>query len=165
MDATGRVTAWPNLMVELPATVGAPGPPVKGELRRELTMFWLAETLCEASPRMILHSLSGVRSIVGVSTGLRGKLGTRCRMLEINAAPRSPGTLAPSVMTVETRLLTDLRKFSSASAILDDLVLDPPLSHEVIGHRVMVLSEVMVRLGPHVGHLGTDPLFDLPHVG
>ena len=32
MNAAGRVTAWPNLIVELPATVGAPAPPVKGEL-------------------------------------------------------------------------------------------------------------------------------------
>ena len=95
MNATGRVAAWPNLMVELPATVGAPAPPVKGELGRELTMFWLVETLREASPRMILHSLSGSRLIVGVSTGLRGKVGTRHRMLEINAAPHSPKTLAP----------------------------------------------------------------------
>ena len=50
--------------------------------------------------------------MVGVSTGVRGKGGIRCRMLEINAAPRSPKTLAPSVMTVETRLLMDLQKFS-----------------------------------------------------
>ena len=35
MDVTGWVMAWPNLMVELPATVGAPGPLVKGELGRE----------------------------------------------------------------------------------------------------------------------------------
>ena len=68
----GQVMAWPNLMVELPATVGAPGPPVKGELGRELTTFWLTETLHGASPRMILHSLFGSRSMVGVSTGIRG---------------------------------------------------------------------------------------------
>ena len=39
MNVTGWITAWPNLMVDLPATVGALAPPVKGELRRELTMF------------------------------------------------------------------------------------------------------------------------------
>ena len=64
--------------------------------------------------------------MAGVSTGFRGKGGTRHRMLEINAAPCSPETLAPSVTTVETRLLTDLRKFSSASAISVDPVLNPP---------------------------------------
>ena len=64
--------------------------------------------------------------MAGVSTGLRGKRGTRRIMLEINAAPHSPETLAPLVMTVETRLPTDLRKFSSASAILVDPVLYPP---------------------------------------
>ena len=126
MDVTGWATAWPNLMVELPATVGAPTPLVKGKLGRELTTFWLMETLCGASPRMILHSLSGSRSIVGVSTGTRGKVGTRHRMLEVNATPCSPETLAPLVTTVETRLLTVLQKFSSASAISDDLVLNPP---------------------------------------
>ena len=47
-------------------------------------------------------------------------------MLEINTALHSPGTLAPSVTTVETKLLIDLRKFSSASAISDDPVLNPP---------------------------------------
>ena len=56
----GWVMAWLNLMVELPATVGALAPPVKGELGRELTTcFDLTKTLCGASPRMILHSLSG----------------------------------------------------------------------------------------------------------
>ena len=64
--------------------------------------------------------------MVGVSTGIRGKGGTRHIMLEINAAPCSPETLAPSVMTVETRLLMDLWKFSSASTISVDPVLDPP---------------------------------------
>ena len=106
-------------MVEFPATVGAPAPLVKGELGRELMMFWLVETLCGASPRMILHSLSGSRLIVGVSTGVRGRVGTRCRMLEINAAPCSPKTLAPSVMTVETRLLMDLQKLFQMTPELD----------------------------------------------
>ena len=85
--------AWPNLMVELPATVGAPAPPVKGELGRELMTCWPAEILHGASPRTILHSIPAGRSIVGVSTRLRGKLGTRHRTLEINAAPRSPENL------------------------------------------------------------------------
>ena len=130
----GQVTACPNLMVELPATVRVPAPPVKGEVGRGLTTCWPTEILHGASPRMILHSIPAGRSIVGVSTGFRGKLGTRRRMLEINAAPHSPETLAPSVTTVETRLLTDLWKFSSASAISDDLVTQPTLSREVIGH-------------------------------
>ena len=84
-------------------------------------------------------------------------------MLEINAAPHSPGTLAPSVTTVETKLLIDLQKFSSASAILDDPVLDPPFP-EIVGYRVMVLGEGTVSLGPLVGHLDSDPLFNPPHV-
>ena len=87
MNVAGRVTAWPNLIVELPATVGVPAPPVKGELGRELTTCWPAGILRGASPKMILHSIPVGRSIVGVSTGLRGKLGTRHRTLEINAAP------------------------------------------------------------------------------
>ena len=70
MNAAGQVVAWPNLMVELPATVGAPAPPVKGELGRELMTCWLTETPRGASPRMILHSISAGRLIVGVSTGL-----------------------------------------------------------------------------------------------
>ena len=86
-------------------------------------------------------------------------------MLEINAAPRSPKTLAPLVTTVETRLLTDLQKFSSASAILDDPGTQPTLSREIIRYRVMVLGEVTVSLGPHAGYLGSDPLFDPPHIG
>ena len=125
-------------------------------------MCWPAGILRGASPKMILHSIPAGRSIVGVSTGLRGKLGTRHRTLEINAAPRSPGTLAPSVMTVETRLLTDLRKFSSASATSE--VTQPTLSREIVEHRVMVLSEVLVSLDPRTGHLGTDLLLDSPHV-
>ena len=39
MNVTGRITAWPNLIVDLPGTVRALAPPVKGELGRELTMF------------------------------------------------------------------------------------------------------------------------------
>ena len=126
MNVTGRITAWPNLMVDLPATVGALAPLVKGELGRELMMFWPMEMFREASPSMIPHSLSGGRSIVGVSTGSRGRVGTRHRTLEINTAPHYPGSLAPSVMTVETRVLIDLWRFSAASAILDAPVLDPP---------------------------------------
>ena len=48
--------------------------------------------------------------MIGVSTGSRGRVGTRQRMLEVSAAPHSPGTLAPSVMMVDTRVLIDLRK-------------------------------------------------------
>ena len=82
-------------------------------------------TFHEASPRVILHSFSVGRSITGVSTGSRGRVGTRWRILEVSAAPCSPGTLAPSVITVDTKVLIDLRK-SSASAISDDLLLDLP---------------------------------------
>ena len=57
MDTAGRVMAWLNLMVELPATVGALAPPVKGELGRELMTCWPVEILREASPRTILHSI------------------------------------------------------------------------------------------------------------
>ena len=39
MNVTGQIMAWPNLMVDLPATVGALAPPVEGELGRELTRF------------------------------------------------------------------------------------------------------------------------------
>ena len=39
MNMTGQIMACPNLMVNLPATVEALAPPVKGELGRELTMF------------------------------------------------------------------------------------------------------------------------------
>ena len=77
MNAVGQVTAWPNLIVELPATVGVPAPPVKGELGRELMTCWPVEILRGASPRMILDSIPAGRSIVGVSTRLRGKLGTK----------------------------------------------------------------------------------------
>ena len=45
-------------------------------------------------------------------------------MLEVSTAPHSPGTLAPSVMTVDTKVLIDLQKSSSASAISDDQLLD-----------------------------------------
>ena len=49
--------------------------------------------------------------------------------------------------------------------ILVDPVLDPPLSCEIIGYRVMVLGEVTVGFGPRTGYLGSDPHFDPPHVG
>ena len=39
VNVMGQITAWPNLMVDLPATVGALAPLIKGELGRELTMF------------------------------------------------------------------------------------------------------------------------------
>ena len=39
MNETGWITAWPNLIVDFPATMGALAPPVRGELGRELTMF------------------------------------------------------------------------------------------------------------------------------
>ena len=42
--------------------------------------------------------------MTGVSTGSRGRVGTRQRILEVSVAPWSPGTLAPSVMTVDTRV-------------------------------------------------------------
>ena len=34
INVTGRIMAWPNLMVDLPATVGALAPLVRGELGR-----------------------------------------------------------------------------------------------------------------------------------
>ena len=76
-------------MVDLPATVGTPAPPVKVELGRELMMFWLTETFREASPRMTPHSLSGARSIVGVSTGAGDRVGTRQKRLR-STLPRVP---------------------------------------------------------------------------
>ena len=39
VKVTGWMTAWPNLMVDLLATVGALAPLVKGELGRKLMMF------------------------------------------------------------------------------------------------------------------------------
>ena len=39
VNVMGRIMAYPNLMVDLPATMGALAPPVKGELGRELTML------------------------------------------------------------------------------------------------------------------------------
>ena len=84
------------------------------------------ETVREVSPRVIPHSFPGGRLIVGVSTGSRGRVGTRQRTSEISAAPRSPEILVPSVMTVDTRVLMDFQKFSSASAISDNPLLDPP---------------------------------------
>ena len=40
--------------------------------------------------------------MLGASTGSKGRVGTRQRILEVNATPCSPGTLAPSVMMVDT---------------------------------------------------------------
>ena len=62
--------------------------------------------------------------MVGVNTGFRGRVGTRQRILEVSTAPHSPGTLAPSVMTLDTKVLIDLWKSSSASVISDDLQLN-----------------------------------------
>ena len=39
VNVTDQITAWQNLMVDLPATMGALAALVKGELGRELTMF------------------------------------------------------------------------------------------------------------------------------
>ena len=79
----------------------------------------------EASPRVILHSFSGGKSMLGASTGSKGKVGTRWKMLEVNATLCSPGILAPYVIMVDIRVLIDLQKSSSASAISDDLSPNP----------------------------------------
>ena len=62
----------------------------------------------------------------GASTGSKGKVGTRQKMLEVNATLHSPGILAPSVITVDIRVLIDLQKSSSASTISDDPLLTHP---------------------------------------
>ena len=91
MNVTGQITAWPNLIVDFPATVGALPPLVKGELGRELTIF--TETFREALPRVILHSLSGGRSIVSVSIGTRGRVGTQVQNAGDQCCPRIPQEL------------------------------------------------------------------------
>ena len=70
---------------------------------------------------MILHSFSGGKSMHGKSTGFKGKFGTSQRILDVNATPCPPGTLAPSVIVVDIKSLIDLQNSSSASTILEDL--------------------------------------------
>ena len=58
--------------------------------------------------------------MLGASTRSKGKVGTRQKMLEVNATLCSPGILAPSVIMVDIRVLIDLQKSFSAPAISDD---------------------------------------------
>ena len=113
---------------------------------------------------VILRSFSGGKSMLGASTRSKGKVGTRQRMLEVNATPHSPGTLAPSVITVDTRVLIDLWKSSSASTISDDPPPQPILSREIVRHGVVLLDKGTTGLGPLTGNRGRDPLFYLPYV-
>ena len=121
----GQITAWPNFMLDLPVGMGTHIPPVKVELWRELGVPWLAGMDLGVSPKMILHSFSGGRSMHNMSTGLKGKFGTSQRILDINATPCPPGTLAPSLIVVDIKSLIDLWDSSSASAILEDPLPEP----------------------------------------
>ena len=81
----------------------------------------------DVSPKVILHSFSGGRSMLGTSTRSKGKVGTSQMMLDVNATLCSPGILAPSVIMVDIKLLMDLQNSSSASTILEDLLPEPSL--------------------------------------
>ena len=70
-----------------------------------------------ASSRVILHSLSSGRSIVGVSTGSRGRVGTRHRMLEINTAPHSPENVKRR-WKPGTVALREIRHFQKSTELL-----------------------------------------------
>ena len=112
-------------MVDLPVAVGALTPPVKGELGRELNAPWTAGKGLDALPKVILHSFSGRRSMLGTSTRSKGKVGTSWMTLDVNATPHSPGILAPSVIMVDIKVLMDLWNSSSTSAISDDPLPEP----------------------------------------
>ena len=110
-----------------------------------------------------MHSFSGGRSMHGTSTGFKGKFGTSWMILDINATPCLPGTLAPSVIMMDIKSHIRLVELFLCLHHLRGPATWTILSCGKIRLGAVLLHKGPVSLGPLAGNMGGN-LFYSPHI-
>ena len=117
------------------------------------------------SPKVILHSFSGGRLMHGTSTGFKGKFGTSWMILDVNATPCPPGTLAQVLCDYGGYQIT----YRLAELFLHLCHLEGPTTWTILSCgklrlRAVLLHKGPISLGPLMEDMGRNHFFYSPHI-